>query len=77
MTQAFNQAPRSDGLLEGQGNSLLDNPVPAAPSLLESQALRPLAGPHHGHPVQQDGTALARSTCRSRSPWAPWSMQGW
>ncbi|WP_324033286.1 OmpA family protein [Aeromonas caviae] len=61
MTQAFNQAPRSDGLLEGRGNSLLDNPVSAAPSLLESQAsASPSQAPITGTPVSQDGTALAQ-----------------
>ncbi|MEB5772753.1 OmpA family protein [Aeromonas caviae] len=61
MTQAFNQAPRSDGLLEGRGNSLLDNPVSAAPSLLESQAsVSPSRAPITGTPVSQDGTALAQ-----------------
>ncbi|BBQ32205.1 ompA family protein [Aeromonas caviae] len=61
MTQAFNQAPRSDGLLEGRGNSLLDNPVSAAPSLLESQAsASPSHAPITGTPVSQDGTALAQ-----------------
>ena len=61
MTQAFNQAPRSDGLLEGRGNSLLDNPVSAAPSLLESQASSsPSRSPITGTPVSQDGTALAQ-----------------
>lgn len=61
MTQAFNQAPRSDGLLEGRGNSLLDNPVSAAPSLLESQAsASPSRAPITGTPVSQDGTALAQ-----------------
>ncbi|MFQ2512781.1 OmpA family protein [Aeromonas caviae] len=61
MTQAFNQAPRSDGLLEGRGNSLLDNPVSAAPSLLESQASEsPSRAPITGTPVSQDGTALAQ-----------------
>ncbi|MBL0549621.1 OmpA family protein [Aeromonas caviae] len=57
MTQAFNQAPRSDGLLEGRG----DNPVSAAPSLLESQAsASPSRAPITGTPVSQDGTALAQ-----------------
>ncbi|MFQ2507801.1 OmpA family protein [Aeromonas caviae] len=61
MTQAFNQAPRSDGLLEGRGNSLLDNPVSAAPSLLESQvSASPSRAPITGTPVSQDGTALAQ-----------------
>ncbi|BDS31518.1 OmpA family protein [Aeromonas caviae] len=61
MTQAFNQAPRSDGLLEGRGNSLLDNPVSAAPSLLESQASEsPSRAPITGTPVSHDGTALAQ-----------------
>ncbi len=61
MTQAFNQAPRSDGLLEGRGNALLDNPVSAAPSLLESQAsASPSRAPITGTPVLQDGTALAQ-----------------
>ncbi|QQM76987.1 OmpA family protein [Aeromonas caviae] len=61
MTQAFNQAPRSDGLLEGRGNALLDNPVSAAPSLLESQAsASPSRAPITGTPVSQDGTALAQ-----------------
>ncbi|WP_324021249.1 OmpA family protein [Aeromonas caviae] len=61
MTQAFNQAPRSDGLLEGRGNALLDNPVSAAPSLLESQAsVSPSRAPITGTPVSQDGTALAQ-----------------
>lgn len=61
MTQAFNQAPRSDGLLEGRGNSLLDNPVSAAPSLLENQAsASPSRAPITGTPVSQDGTALAQ-----------------
>ncbi|WP_323950350.1 OmpA family protein [Aeromonas caviae] len=61
MTQAFNQAPRSDGLLEGRGNSLLDNPVSAAPSLLESQASASSSrAPITGTPVSQDGTALAQ-----------------
>ncbi|MGL6532480.1 OmpA family protein [Aeromonas caviae] len=61
MTQAFNQAPRSDGLLEGRGNFLLDNPVSAAPSLLESQAsASPSRAPITGTPVSQDGTALAQ-----------------
>ncbi|MFQ2717997.1 OmpA family protein [Aeromonas caviae] len=61
MTQAFNQAPRSDGLLEGRGNSLLDKPVSAAPSLLESQAsASPSRAPITGTPVSQDGTALAQ-----------------
>ncbi|WP_221366293.1 OmpA family protein [Aeromonas caviae] len=61
MTQAFNQAPRSDGLLEGRGNSLLDNSVSAAPSLLESQASEsPSRAPITGTPVSQDGTALAQ-----------------
>ncbi len=61
MTQAFNQTPRSDGLLEGRGNSLLDNPVSAAPSLLESQAsASPSQAPITGTPVSQDGTALAQ-----------------
>lgn len=61
MTQAFNQAPRSDGLLEGRGNSLLDNPVSAAPSLLESQAsASPSRAPITGTPVSHDGTALAQ-----------------
>ncbi len=61
MTQAFNQAPRSGGLLEGRGNSLLDNPVSAAPSLLESQAsASPSRAPITGTPVSQDGTALAQ-----------------
>ncbi|MFQ2518446.1 OmpA family protein [Aeromonas caviae] len=61
MTQAFNQAQRSDGLLEGRGNSLLDNPVSAAPSLLESQAsASPSRAPITGTPVSQDGTALAQ-----------------
>ena len=60
MTQAFNQVPRSDGLLEGQGNSLLNNPVSAASSLLESQASpSPSLAPITGTPIQQDGTALA------------------
>ncbi|NEX75038.1 flagellar motor protein MotB [Aeromonas rivipollensis] len=60
MTQAFNQVPRSDGLLEGQGNSLLNHPVSAAPSLLESQASpSPSRAPITGTPIQQDGTALA------------------
>ncbi|MCO4205229.1 flagellar motor protein MotB [Aeromonas taiwanensis] len=60
MTQAFSQAPRSDGLLEGQGSSLLNNPVSAAPSLLESDASpSPSQAPITGTPVQQDGTALA------------------
>ncbi len=61
MTQAFNQAPRSDGLLEGRGNSLLDNPVSAAPSLLESQvSASPSRAPITGTPGSQDGTALAQ-----------------
>lgn len=61
MTQAFNQAPRSDGLLEGRGNALLDNPVSAAPSLLESQAsASPSRAPITDTPVSQDGTALAQ-----------------
>ncbi|MFQ2427367.1 OmpA family protein [Aeromonas caviae] len=61
MTRAFNQAPRSDGLLEGRGHSLLDNPVSAAPSLLESQAsASPSRAPITGTPVSQDGTALAQ-----------------
>lgn len=61
MTQAFNQAtPRSDGLLEGQGKSLLNNPVSAAPSLLESTASpSPSLAPITGTPISQDGTALA------------------
>ncbi|MGY3941499.1 flagellar motor protein MotB [Aeromonas tecta] len=61
MTQAFNQtSPRSDGLLDGQGDSLLNNPVSAAPSLLESQAsASPSLAPITGTPIQQDGTALA------------------
>ncbi|MEB6606385.1 OmpA family protein [Aeromonas sanarellii] len=60
MTRAFNQVPRSDGLLEGQGKSLLDHPVSAAPSLLESEASpSPSQAPITGTPVQQDGTALA------------------
>lgn len=60
MTQAFNQVPRSDGLLEGQGKSLLDNPVSAAPSLLESEASPlPSLAPITGTPIAQDGTALA------------------
>lgn len=61
MTQAFSQASsRSDGLLEGQGKSLLDNPVSAAPSLLESEASpSPSLAPITGTPVAQDGTALA------------------
>ena len=61
MTQAFNQAtPRSDGLLDGQGKSLLNNPVSAAPSLLESAASpSPSLAPITGTPISQDGTALA------------------
>ena len=61
MTQAFNQvAPRSDGLLEGQGKSLLDHAVSAAPSLLESAASpSPSLAPISGVPIQQDGMALA------------------
>lgn len=60
MTQAFNQIPRSDGLLEGQGKSLLDHAVSAAPSLLESQASpAPSLAPITGTPVQQDGASLA------------------
>ncbi|MGY6038776.1 flagellar motor protein MotB [Aeromonas sp. AE23HZ002T15] len=60
MTQAFNQVPRSDGLLEGQGKSLLDQPVSAAPSLLESQASpAPSLAPITGTPIQQDGASLA------------------
>ncbi|MEG0006487.1 MAG: flagellar motor protein MotB [Aeromonas sp.] len=61
MTQAFNQVtPRSDGLLEGQGKSLLNNPVSAAATLLESQASpSPSLAPITGTPIQQEGTALA------------------
>ncbi|USV58710.1 flagellar motor protein MotB [Aeromonas encheleia] len=62
MTQAFNQqvVPRSDGLLDGQGKSLLNQPVSAAPSLLESTASpSPSLAPVSGVPIQQDGTALA------------------
>ena len=60
MTQAFNQAPRSDGLLEGRGNSLLDNPVSAAPSLESQASASPSRAPITGTPVSQDGTALAQ-----------------
>lgn len=60
MTQAFNQIPRSDGLLEGQGKSLLDQPVSAAPTLLEGQAASsPSLAPITGTPIQQDGASLA------------------
>ena len=60
MTQAFNQAPRSDGLLEGRVIPLLDNPVSAAPACWRARPLRPLACPITGTPVSQDGTALAQ-----------------
>ena len=49
MTQAFNQAPRSDGLLEGRGNSCWTTrcrpPQPAG----EPGLCVPLACPHHGY----------------------------
>ena len=68
MTQAFNQAPRSDGLLEGRGNSLLDRARPLRP---------PRVPPSRVRPSRKMARLLRRSTCRSRSPWAPWSMRGW
>lgn len=62
MTQAFNvMQPRSDGLLEGQGKSLLNNEVSAATSVLESAKARsPSQAPISGVPILQDGMTLAK-----------------
>ncbi|PTT47577.1 flagellar motor protein MotB [Aeromonas sp. HMWF014] len=62
MTQAFNvMQPRSDGLLEGQGQSLLNNEISAAPSVLESaMPPSPSLAPISGVPIKQDGMALAK-----------------
>ncbi|MFQ2222969.1 flagellar motor protein MotB [Aeromonas enteropelogenes] len=62
MSQAFSvmQSPK-DGLLEGQGDSLLSNPVSAAPSILDgATAPAPSLAPVSGVPVLQDGTTLAK-----------------
>lgn len=78
MTQAFNQVPRSDGLLEGQGNSLLNNPVSAASSLLESQASpSPSLAPITGTPIQQDGTALATIDLQLQEAMGAWWRPAW
>ncbi|ELM3718646.1 OmpA family protein [Aeromonas sp. BC14] len=62
MTQAFNvMQPRSDGLLEGQGKSLLNNEVSAASPVLESATARsPSLAPISGVPIAQDGMTLAK-----------------
>ena len=62
MSQAFSvMQSGGNGLLEGQGNSLLDNPVSASPSLLESPASpSPSLAPISGVPVPQDGATLAK-----------------
>ncbi|HHQ4690068.1 TPA: flagellar motor protein MotB [Aeromonas veronii] len=62
MSQAFSVMQfGGNGLLEGQGNSLLDNAVSASPSLLESPASSsPSLAPISGVPVLQDGATLAK-----------------
>ncbi len=61
MTQAFNvMPPRSDGLLEGQGTSLLHGEVSATSAVLESARQdSPSIAPISGVPIKQDGTTLA------------------
>ncbi|WP_429175426.1 OmpA family protein [Aeromonas salmonicida] len=61
MTQAFSvMPPRSDGLLEGQGTSLLNGEVSATSAVLESARQdSPSIAPISGVPIKQDGTTLA------------------
>ncbi|ELI6431950.1 OmpA family protein [Aeromonas sp. 2HA2] len=61
MTQAFSvMPPLSDGLLEGQGTSLLNGEVSATSAVLESARQdSPSIAPISGVPIKQDGTTLA------------------
>ncbi|WP_421219697.1 flagellar motor protein MotB [Aeromonas jandaei] len=61
MSQAFNVIqPRSDGLLDGQGNSLLENSASSAPSILDgTSGPAPSLAPISGVPILQNGTTLA------------------
>ena len=61
MTQAFSvMPPRSDGLLEGQGASLLNGEVSATSAVLDSARQdSPSIAPISGVPIKQDGTTLA------------------
>ncbi|TNH97239.1 flagellar motor protein MotB [Aeromonas sobria] len=61
MSQAFNVVPSHNaGVLDGQGNTLLNNAVSAEPSLLDGPAAQaPSLAPISGIPIQQDGTTLA------------------
>ncbi|MFQ2149317.1 flagellar motor protein MotB [Aeromonas jandaei] len=61
MSQAFSVIqPRSDGLLDGQGHSLLENSASSAPSILDGTGgPAPSLAPISGVPILQNGTTLA------------------
>ncbi|QWL66724.1 flagellar motor protein MotB [Aeromonas jandaei] len=61
MSQAFSVIqPRSDGLLDGQGHSLLENSASSAPSILDgTSGPAPSLAPISGVPILQNGTTLA------------------
>ncbi|MGL6552415.1 flagellar motor protein MotB [Aeromonas jandaei] len=61
MSQAFSVIqPRSDGMLDGQGHSLLENSTSSAPSILDgTSGPAPSLAPISGVPILQNGTTLA------------------
>ncbi len=61
MSQAFSVIqPHRDGLLDGQGNSLLENSASSAPSILDgTSGPAPSLAPISGVPILQNGTTLA------------------
>ena len=78
MTRAFNQVPRSDGLLEGRASPCWT--TRCRPPLLAGEpgvAISPRR-PHHGYAssARWHGPCHDRSAASSR-PWAPWSTPAW